>query len=130
MIKLLIPLMLIAVPLWAAEPMSGAAFDAYTRGKTLTYNQGGTPYGVEEYLDGRRVRWSFLDGKCQDGQWYEDAGRICFVYENQDDTQCWSFTQGSGGLVAQIENQSGILQLYETNVASEPMLCLGPDVGV
>ena len=35
----------------AGEPMDGAAFDDYTRGKTLFYAQNGEAYGAEIYLD-------------------------------------------------------------------------------
>ena len=129
-LKHLVPVALLAGPLWAAEPMDGTAFDAYTRGNTLIYGQGGTAYGVEEYLEDHRVRWSFLDGQCQEGRWYEQAGQICFVYENRSDAQCWTFTQGAGGLVARFENRPDALELYEVENSNEPMLCLGPKTGV
>ena len=128
--KYLIPLVLITGPLWAAEPMNGAAFDAYTRGKTLIYGQSGIAYGVEEYLENRRVRWSFLDGKCQEGLWYEQSGQICFTYENRTDSQCWTFFLNEQGLVARSENGSDGLELYEAKRSEEPMLCLGPEIGV
>ena len=129
-LKHLIPFVLIAGPLWAAEPMDGEAFDTYTRGKTLIYGQGGAAYGVEEYLENRRVRWSFLDGQCKDGLWYEKAGQICFVYEDRTEPQCWTFTQSAGGLIAQFENQTDGVELYQADNATEPMLCLGPEIGV
>lgn len=130
MLKHLIPFVLIVGPLWAAEPMDGAAFDAYTRGKTLVYGQGGAAYGVEEYLENQRVRWSFLDGQFQEGSWYELAGQICFLYEDRSDPQCWTFTQSANGLVAQFESQPDGVELYEADNANEPMLCLGPETGV
>ena len=40
--------------------MSAEAFENYTKGKTLFYGNGGEAYGVERYLDDRRVVWSFL----------------------------------------------------------------------
>ncbi|MFU8883600.1 MAG: hypothetical protein ACNA7Q_14640, partial [Rhodobacterales bacterium] len=46
----------------SSQRMSAEAFDSYTRGQTFTYGAGAEPYGAEEYLDNRRVRWSFLDG--------------------------------------------------------------------
>ena len=91
---------LVLVPLsaLAETAMSGEEFDAYTRGHTFYYGAGGTPYGGEEYLDNRRVRWSFLDGECQEGYWYEAGELICFVYENNPDPQCWTFERSSDGL--------------------------------
>ncbi len=120
---------LFAAPL-AAEPMDGAAFDAYTKGKTLYFGSGGAPYGAEVYLEDRRVRWSFLDGECKDGYWYEEAGNICFVYEDRPEPQCWTFEQRGGGLLAQFQNEPGALSLYEAQDLGEEMLCLGPKIGV
>jgi len=119
-----------ALPAAAQDLMSAEEFDRYTIGKTFYYGSLGSPYGAEEYLDGRRVRWSFLDGKCLQGVWYEEAGLICFVYENQPDPQCWSFQQGSGGLIARFENNPENTELYEVEKSVEPLLCLGPEVGV
>ncbi|TDK43239.1 hypothetical protein E1832_17760 [Antarcticimicrobium luteum] len=114
----------------AAPPLSAEAFDAYTRGKTLFYGRGGAAYGVERYLDNRRVIWSFLDGDCKKGVWYEDAGQICFLYEDRLDPQCWTFSQGPNGLVARFEDDPDATELYEAEDIGEEMLCYGPDVGV
>ncbi len=120
----------LALPLPAAAAMSAAEFDAYTRGKTLHYDVDGTPYGVEEYLDGRRVRWSFLDGACKEGTWYEEGGTICFRYEDAPgDPQCWTFEPRGSGLVAQFRNDPDAAELYGARRGA-PMLCLGPEVGV
>jgi hypothetical protein len=113
-----------------AEGMSAAEFDAYTKGKTLFFGRGGVSYGAEQYLDNRRVRWSFLDGDCKDGQWYEDAGEICFVYEDSNDPQCWSFEVGPRGLIAQFESNPESIDLYEAQDSDDEMICLGPDIGV
>ena len=115
---------------WAAEPMSGAEFEAYVTGKTLYFQQNGEAYGVEEYLDNRRVRWSFLDGQCKDGIWYEAGEMICFVYEDNPDPQCWSFFREPGGLRAVFENNPTATALYEARQSDEPMMCLGPEIGV
>lgn len=116
----------------AQDAMSAAEFEAYVSGKTLFYGADGRRYGVEEYLSERRVRWAFLDGsgQCKDGYWYEDAGQICFVYEDNPGPQCWSFYADTGGLRARFENEPDGRLLYEIEDSSEEMLCLGPDVGV
>lgn len=122
---------LLATPVLAENPMSAKAFDTYATGKTLYYGNDGQSYGAEEYLPNRRVRWSFLDGKCKDGYWYEAKGSlICFVYADSPDPQCWSFFDRSGGLVARFMNEPGETELYEAKQSNEPMLCLGPEVGV
>ena len=126
----LILVLLTALPALAEPPMSAAEFDAYTNGKTLFYGFAGTSYGAERYLDGRRVIWSFLDGDCRDGRWYESEGNICFVYEDRPDPQCWSFRRGAGGLIARFESDPGATELYEVEDSGEEMLCLGPKVGV
>lgn len=115
---------------FAAEPLNGEAFDRYTRGKTLFYGQNGEAYGAEVYLDNRRVRWSFLDGECKEGMWYEENDQICFVYEDNPEPQCWAFHKDQGGLVARFENLPGATQLYEAEDYGEEMICLGPEVGV
>lgn len=121
---------LAALPAFAAEPMSATEFERYVTGKTLYFGQAGQAYGVEEYLSDRRVRWSFLDGKCKDGYWYEDASQICFVYEDNPEPQCWSFFKEGSRLRAVFENDPGSTVLYEANQDDEPMICMGPDVGV
>ncbi len=119
-----------ATALPAATPMSAAEFESYVTGKTLYFGQDGRAYGVEKYLPDRRVRWSFLDGKCKEGFWYEDAGEICFVYEDNPSPQCWSFFREGGNLRAVFESDPQNTTLYEANQDDEPMMCLGPDVGV
>ncbi|GHF61497.1 hypothetical protein [Seohaeicola zhoushanensis] len=127
----LIPILLAltASPALAQSTLSAEAFDAYTRGKTLYYGAGGEAYGVERYLEGRRVVWSFLDGKCKDGIWYEQAGQICFLYEDSGEPQCWTFRESASGLVAQYVNDPEETELYEARDMGDEMLCYGPDVG-
>lgn len=127
--------LLAACLLWlapaAAQTMMGAdEFDSYTRGKTFYFGANGAAYGAEEYLDNRRVRWSFLDGRCQEGEWYEDGGLICFVYENRPEPQCWSFERRPEGLVARFQNDPAQTTLYEVEASDEPLMCLGPEIGV
>jgi hypothetical protein len=120
------------LPVPAQQRLDGAAFDALTRGQTFYYGYGSVPYGAEEYLDNRRVRWSFLDGQCKDGYWYETIEQlICFVYEDRPDApQCWAFFSENGRLRASFENGAEAPPLYQIERTSEPMLCLGPEVGV
>ncbi|WP_425041300.1 hypothetical protein [Primorskyibacter sp. S187A] len=111
--------------------MSAAEFEAYTTGKTLYFGSQGQDYGAEDYRENRRVRWSFLDGQCKEGYWYEGAeSQICFVYEDRPETsQCWTFERSAQGLIATFMGESGRV-LYEARRTDEPMLCLGPEVGV
>ncbi len=129
-LKSFLSLLVTTAPAFATPTLTGPEFDAYTQGKTFYYGSEDEAYGAEEYLPNRRVRWTFLDGKCQEGMWYEDSGMICFVYENDPDPQCWSFEMTVDGLSAQFENDHTQTQLYEVRKSPEPLNCLGPDVGV
>ena len=128
-----------AVLLWFCLPGLAAAqdalnaqdFDALTLGKTYYYNSGGQPYGAEEYLPNRKVRWSFLDGQCMDGHWWQEGEFICFAYdERPDDHHCWTFRMKPGGLAARFENDPNGRELYEVEQTDKPMMCLGPKIGV
>lgn len=110
--------------------MTAEEFEARVTGKTLTYSSAGTAYGMEEYFNGRRVRWSFLDGDCQEGRWYDSGQQICFVYEDIPEPQCWQFYASDGRLLARFENDPGQTELYETSKSSEPLICPGPKIGV
>lgn len=123
-------LTLLSFPLAAQNLMSAEEFDAYTKGKTLFYGNSGQAYGAEIYHENRRVEWSFLDGECKSGAWYESNGLICFTYENNSTPQCWSFIKGPNGLIARFENRPDTTELYEAKEGDQEMLCLGPKVGV
>lgn len=125
--------LLLSLPAVAAEPglpMTAAEFDAATVGRTLFYNSGGLSYGVEQYLPGRKVIWAFLGDDCRKGEWYEDQGFICFVYEDNPDPQCWTFYDTDDGLLARFRGDPFGLPLIAVEESPEPMACLGPNVGV
>lgn len=111
--------------------ISGAEFEAYVSGHTLFYaGPGREPYGAEQYLSGRRVIWTFLDGDCVPGFWYEKAkGLICFAYEADLEPQCWTFWSGPDGIRAHFENDPGSVGLFELRHSDEPLDCPGPQVG-
>jgi len=122
------------VPSVLFAAMTGAEFEAYTEGRTLYFGSEGQEYGAEDYLPNREVRWSFLDGACREGYWYEQTGptgpEICFVYEDRPNApQCWVFERTANGLRAIFQGESGRV-LYEARRSEEPQLCVGPDVGV
>lgn len=124
-------LVLTGQPAFAETPMSAAQFDQYSTGKTLYYSAGGGAYGAEQYLPGRRVIWSFLDGQCMTGEWYEQGDQICFVYEDSPNgPQCWSFFARDNGVLAQFENDPEATTLVEVNQSPDALFCPGPQVGV
>jgi len=116
---------------WADTQMTPDEFEAYVEGKTLYFaGDGQAPYGAEQYRADRRVRWSFLDGECKEGQWFVDLDLICFVYQDDPEPQCWSFYKTpTGGLKALFENDPDQTTLYEVSEASGPLQCYGPEVG-
>ncbi|WP_239320874.1 hypothetical protein [Epibacterium sp. Ofav1-8] len=124
----------LGMSLSSGAPLSAAdteRFDSYTQGRTIHFDWQGQPYGAERYLPGQRVIWSFLDGRCIEGEWYMQAGDICFVYEDRPDAQCWSYQIDDSGLSVTIERGSGpALTLTEQKRPRDEMVCLGPEVGV
>jgi len=113
-----------------ADTMTASEFDAYTKRKTLFFGKTGKPYGAERYLKNRRVQWSFLDGICKDGYWYEEAGEICFIYKDENTPQCWTFEECPSGLIAHFSSDPQKVDLYEAQNSDQEMICLGPQVGV
>lgn len=114
----------------ADAPMTGAEFDAYATGKTLSYAQDGVVWGSEQYLPGRKVVWAFTEDDCQYGHWFEDRGNICFLYDNDPDAQCWKFFREASGLRAIFMGADGGTALSEVAQSTKPLNCPGPDVGV
>lgn len=114
----------------ADAPMTGAEFEAYATGKTLSYAQDGVVWGSEQYLPGRKVIWAFTEDDCQYGQWYEVSGNICFLYDNDPDAQCWKFFREASGLRAIFLGADGGTSLSEVAQTTTPLNCPGPDVGV
>lgn len=111
-------------------PMTAEEFDAYVTGKTLTYSQYGTTFGIEEYLADRRVRWKFSEDECQYGKWYPKDQLICFSYEYDTGEHCWTFWREGDGLVALSVTDAPGAELNEVSQTSTGLNCPGPDVGV
>jgi len=119
----------LALPASAAEPVGVAEFEAFATGKTLSYAVGGTVYGAEQYLPGRRVIWAFRGQECRKGFWYEEAGQICFVYEDEPDAQCWTFSRDGDRLQARFSGDPEGAEAVQVQ-ESAALACPGPDLGV
>ncbi len=131
--KIYLSLLLLLGPtlaLAADRAISPEEFERLVTGKTYAYANGTATYGAETYFDNRRVRWSFLDGDCTDGEWYVSGEQICFIYDDIPNPQCWQFYMQGGRLTARYENDPSSTELYETRQSDEPLYCKGPDVGV
>jgi hypothetical protein len=114
----------------AETPLTAEEFEAHVTGKTLTYQQFGGYFGIEEYLPGRKVRWSVAPNECQYGSWYPEGQNICFVYEYSPTPACWTFWLRGGALVVLSVNGIPGEELHEVGQSTEPLPCPGPDVGV
>lgn len=130
MIRLALALMLAASPVLAETPLDAEGFAAVVTGRTLIYGTDAGPYGIEEYLPDRRVRWSFLDGDCVEGRWYPQGDAICFAYEGRAEPECWRFFRDGARLGARPTSAPGGAPLYVIAESPEPMICGGPRVGV
>ncbi len=120
------PAALLCLPLAAAAetPMTADAFEAHTAGRTLTFEADGIPYGIERYMAGRRVLWSFLDGQCAMGRWYPDGAAICFVYDTApEEPQCWLVYLEDGRLRTVLTRDPEGPPLYQARDATEEMIC-------
>ena len=129
-VRLALTLAVLPVPALAETPLTGAEFDAYSTGKTLTYAMGGIVWGAEEYKTNRRVMWAFTEAECREGYWYEKDDQICFVYEDPNDPKCWWFYLEGDGLRARFATDPPEMELSEVANSPEPIGCPGPDVGV
>jgi hypothetical protein len=126
----LLALALAATPAFAELPLTAEEFEAHVTGKTITYQQYTSVFGVEEYLPGRKVRWSTAPDECQYGSWFPEADKICFVYEYNPTPICWTFWMKDGALVALSETGIAGEELYEVDATDQGLPCPGPDIGV
>lgn len=114
----------------ADAPLSPDAFDAISRGRTMVYSDGDRPYGMEQYLPGRRVIWAFLGEQCRQGEWYADGSEVCFVYEDNPVPQCWTYFDTPGGLRARYRDDPEGAPMISVRESETPMPCAGPMLGV
>jgi hypothetical protein len=129
-LALSVALATLAGPVPARTALTAEAFEAHVTGWTVTYRQGQALFGIEEYLPGRKVRWSVAPGECQYGSWYPEDSFICFVYEDDPVPHCWTFWTEDGALVALSDTGQPGEELYEADRSDTPLDCPGPDVGV
>ena len=122
--------LLLPLPAWAERVMTAAEFDDYATGKTIDYADDFSIWGREQYLPDRRVRFSFTDDECRFGTWYDQGDQICFVYDNDPEPKCWIyFTDGKNvTTIYQTDGPGG--RVSTARPTKEPLVCLGPEVGV
>lgn len=113
----------------AETPMTGAEFDAYATGRTLSFGTIGNPdFGVEQYLPGRDVIWSPSPDICIEGVWFPRGNDICFLYENDPEAKCWQVFPTENGIRAEFTNRPGTTVIFESQDNPKPLTCPGPDL--
>ena len=131
MVRASVLLLSLVTPGLAETPISPEQFEAHVTGKTLTYQQYTSVFGIEEYLPDRKVRWSTAPNECQYGSWYPQGDAICFVYEYDPTPACWTFWLKDGALRAVPADDDGSgFELVESDATTQGLACPGPDVGV
>ena len=127
--RLILALLAFATPALAETPITAETFESHVTGKTITYQQFDSLFGIEEYLEGRKVRWSTAPNECLYGSWYPQGDAICFVYEYDPTPACWTFWMRNGALVALSTNGLPGEELHEVDASAQGLPCPGPDVG-
>ena len=120
----------LATPVLAETPLTAQEFDALTLGRTMTWAEFGAVYGVEQYLPGRKVRWTVMGDDCKTGYWYQDGPAICFQYEDDPAPDCWEITSSGAGLLARYTTNPPEAEPVVVRETTELLACLGPEVGV
>lgn len=122
-------LALLASPVQAQNLLTAEEFDALTLDRTLTWSTYGQVYGVEQYLPGRRVRWTELGDDCKLGHWYPEGNAICFLYEDDPTTPaCWEISLSGSGMLA-LDLSDPLDDPVVVEETAETMPCFGPEVG-
>ena len=129
MLRPSLALLFLVAPALAETPITAQEFEAHVTGKTITYQQFQTLFGIEEYLPDRKVRWSTAPNECQYGSWYPQGDAICFVYEYDPTPACWTFWLRNGALVALSTDGVAGEELHEVQASDQGLPCPGPDVG-
>lgn len=114
----------LATPTLAETSMTADEFDAFATGKTLTYQTPDFVFGTEEYLPGRRVRWSDGSPGCYSGTWYPKDGEICFLYQGSSTPACWSFVRNGSKVQADSSDDAETL-IYDVVISEDPLPCSG-----
>lgn len=113
----------------AEEPVDPEVFGTEAEGYTLYFDQHGQPYGVEQFLPGRRTIWAFHGDRCLEGEWYVSGEAMCFVYDGHPSPHCWTIHRDGDTLRVRALGADPSQDLILVRRSREPMFCPGPDVG-
>lgn len=110
-------------------PLTAEEFDALTLGRTMTWSEFGSVYGVEYYLPNRQVRWTAVGDDCKTGHWYPEGQAICFLYEDDPAPDCWKITVSGPDLLAHYTTSAPDTAPVVVTETTEALACFGPKVG-
>lgn len=87
-------------------PLTAEAFERFVEGRTMdTHDQTGR-YGVETFIPGRRAIWRDAD-QCLEGRWRPQGEMICFDYQGDPMSYCWTYHDRGGWLMAWLDGDRG-----------------------
>ena len=110
----------------ADAPMTGLAFDAETRGQTVTYASDGQIFGAEAYLNDGQTIWQSADGTCVSGSWEARGEELCFAYTGEAVPTCWRFYAVDGKLRGILSEDTGALTIITEAARTETPLTCAP----
>lgn len=113
-----------------AERLDGARFDAYSKGKTIYFEDANGFAGAEIYWPNQKVTWTFGDGQCLEGSWREEGSEICFYYIDQPAPHCWNFDLVNNRLRGTSTNDEGTYIQHEIEGVEGRFECPAPYLGV
>ena len=122
--------LLFVQPVFAETIVSPKEFERLSTGKTLHFSQDGAYYGTEQFFKGRRSRWRYSDGFCENGEWFTQGDLICFNYEGNPETQCWHFLKTDKGYAARAEGAPEGEVLDLDFIDTKPLICRQNDLAV
>ncbi|MDF1873821.1 hypothetical protein [Vannielia sp.] len=124
-------LLLTAAPAFAEGPLTVEQFSEHVTGRTIWFSENGHLAGGEEYLPNKQVRWVNSAGECMTGYYDQLDDMICFHYDQKpNEPQCWTIFIEPEGLRHVFLNDPNMAVQLEIPDVDDPLLCLGPEVGV
>lgn len=104
-------------------PLTAEAFESIVEGRTFDTHTPAGRYGVETFLPGRRAIWRDAE-QCLQGTWRPEGELICFDYEGDPFSHCWTYHDRDGWLEAWLDGDRGTepIMLYP---ADEVVTCEG-----
>lgn len=130
MIRVVVALLVLTMPAQAQDYVTPQEFEEFSRNKTLYFSFQGTPFGAEQFFEGRRSLWQHSDGTCSAGAWHNDGNKLCFLYEDNLALQCWFMYRRDGDIFVRAEDAPEDQELKLERQDVVPLPCIGPDLGV